>query len=80
MIKPRHHNAIFYVVDPKPTDHNIDCFASIGWEDSIINHLLLLRDMDNHDYDDIDLDRRMNKNQLAKRYFTVISIQNVEGL
>ena len=80
MIKPRYHNAIFYVIDPKPANQNIDCLASVGWEDSIINHLLLIRDMEKNDYDDIDLDRRMNKNQLSKRHFTVISIQNVEGL
>jgi len=32
----------------------------VGFEDTIINHLLLLRDMSEFDYDDIDLDRRMN--------------------
>jgi hypothetical protein len=36
--------------------------------------------MMSHDYDDMDLDRRMNKNQLSKRVFTVLAVSNVEGL
>ena len=46
----------------------------------MVNHLLLLNDMENFDYDDIDLDRRMNNGQLDKRYFTVLAIDHVEGL
>jgi hypothetical protein len=41
---------------------------------------MLINDMDTHAYDDMDLDRRMNKNQLSRRYFTVLAVQNVEGL
>jgi hypothetical protein len=41
---------------------------------------MLINDIDTHAYDDMDLDRRMNKNQLSRRYFTVLAVQNVEGL
>ena len=74
MVKPRYHNAIFYVIDPKPKDTGMQTLASIGLEDNIINHLLLIKDMKENKYDDMDLDRRMNQNQLAKRYFSVQSI------
>jgi hypothetical protein len=36
--------------------------------------------MENYDYDDIDLDRRMNNGQLDRRYFCTLAIAHVEGL
>ena len=36
--------------------------------------------MENYDYDDVDLDRRMNNGQLDKRYFCALAIAHVEGL
>jgi len=75
MIKPRYHNAIFFVIDPRPTsEFSGDYLAAVGLEDNVIQHLMLIKDMDQNNYDDIDLDRRMNKNQLCRRYFTTLAV------
>ena len=52
----------------------------MGLEDTVINHLFLLKDLKEYDYDDIDLERRMNNGQLNKRYFCTIAIAHIEGL
>lgn len=36
--------------------------------------------MNDFDYDDIDLDRRMNNKQLSKRFFCVLAISHIEGM
>jgi hypothetical protein len=36
LIKPRYHNAIFYVIDPKPVDVGLDYLAAIGLEDQVV--------------------------------------------
>jgi hypothetical protein len=54
------------VVDPSISDQKaIDKNASktlkyIGYEDSVINHTLLVRDMNKELYDEMDMDRRAN--------------------
>ena len=58
IVRARYSNAIFGVIDPSKDDpYNL---KHVGFEDTVINHLLLLRDMSEFDYDDVDLDRRMN--------------------
>jgi hypothetical protein len=58
IVRARYSNAIFGVIDPSKTDKfNL---KHVGLEDTIINHLFLLSDLNEFDYDDVDLDRRMN--------------------
>jgi hypothetical protein len=45
-----------------------------------MNHLQLLKDIKDNNYDSIDLDSRTNVSILGKRYFTVNCIQAVESL
>jgi hypothetical protein len=58
IVRARYSNAIFGVIDPSKADaYNL---THVGFEDTVINHLFLLRDLRDYEYDDIDLDRRMN--------------------
>ena len=52
----------------------------LGVEDSVVNHLLLIKDIEQNNYDTIDLDRRTNQSMLSKRFFTVQGIQHMESL
>jgi hypothetical protein len=65
-VRPRYGNAIYGLIDPEcRPEHSKYVLTHIGFEDSVVNHVLLMRDMREYDYDDMDLDRRMNHNQLA---------------
>jgi len=46
----------------------------------VVNHLLLIKDIEQNNYDTIDLDRRTNQSMLSKRFFTVQGIQHMESL
>lgn len=46
----------------------------------MVNHLLLIKDIEQNNYDTIDLDRRTNQSMLSKRFFTVQGIQHMESL
>jgi hypothetical protein len=46
----------------------------MGYEDSVVNHVLLIKDIEKNEYDTIDLDRRANTSVMSKRFFTVQAI------
>ena len=51
----------------------------IGYEDSVVNHLLLLRDSAHKDFfDNNNVEKRMTR--LSKRFFSVKSIDHLESL
>ena len=52
----------------------------MGYEDSVFNHLCLLKDINENDFDTVDLDKRTNVSILGKRHFTVACINLVESL
>ena len=52
----------------------------LGYEDSVVNHTLLVKDISQNDYDEIDLEKRANANIMSKRFFTVQGIQHIESL
>ena len=74
-VQPRQSNAIFAVVNPRPEDYSERNLKHLGYEDSVVNHLSLLRDINENDLDTIDLDKRTNTNLLSKRFFTVRAIE-----
>jgi len=43
----------------------------VGFEDSVVNHILLIKDIEKNEYDTIDLDRRASTSLMSKRFFTV---------
>jgi hypothetical protein len=78
MVRPRYSSAIYGVIDPsRANTYNL---SHVGLEDTVVNHLFLLRDLTTYDFDDFDLDRRMNNGQLSKRYFCCLAIAHIEGL
>ena len=52
-------------------EENEGTLKHLGVEDSVVNHLLLIKDIEKNNYDTIDLDRRTNQSMLSKRFFTV---------
>ena len=80
-VMPQYANSIFAVINPKATVlETKNLMKHFGFEDSVVNHLLLLKDIKLNDYDDIDLERRSHTSILSKRFFTVHSIDNIESL
>ena len=79
-VAPRFARQIFAIIDPSISDqksakkHGSRSLKYIGYEDSVVNHTLLIRDIHKENYDDIDLDRRANASVMAKRFFTVQAI------
>jgi len=51
-----------------------------GFEDSVVNHILLIKDMQEKHLDSDELKRRTQEKLLQRRVFDVICIQNVECL
>lgn len=51
-----------------------------GFEDTVINHLLLIKDVKSNNYDAAELERRSQTSVLSKRFFTVHGIDNIESL
>ena len=43
----------------------------MGFEDSVINHLLLIKDIDEHKYTHEDIERKVDRSLLSRRAFTV---------
>jgi hypothetical protein len=79
---PKYHNQIFGVVTGMNTkaSFNENTLQHFGYEDSIINHLLLIKDIENHEWNDFDLDKRTQTSMLSKRFFTVQCIKSTESL
>ena len=62
-VAPKYRNQIFAVVSKKNLGDNEETAITLkhlGCEDSVVNHLLLIKDIEQNDYDTIDLDRRTN--------------------
>ena len=78
-------NSIIALINPKDTDEGGQTPASktilkhLGYEDSVVNHLQLLKDSEDSDYDTIDLEKRANMQLLSKRFFTVKTIEHMES-
>ena len=52
----------------------------IGYEDTVINHILLLRDMTTNVYTESQLENRTSPAIMNQRFFTVQCIENLESL
>lgn len=85
-VAPKYRNSIFSVVDPSKSDaqaeeqKQVSTLKHLGYEDSVVNHILLIKDIEKNEYDTIDLDRRASTSQMSKRFFTVQGIQHIESL
>jgi len=83
---PRFNRQIFAVIDPSISDQKSASknasrtLKYIGYEDTVVNHTLLVRDIQNERYEEIDLERRANASIMSKRFFTVQAIQHIESL
>jgi hypothetical protein len=52
----------------------------MGFEDSVINHLLLIKDIDEKIISSLDIEKRADKSYLSRRAFTVQCLNNMECL
>jgi len=43
----------------------------MGYEDSVVNHILLIKDINSNDYDDVGLEKRLTGSSLSRRFFSV---------
>ena len=72
-IAPKYHNQIFAVISGQGS--KISKYGStlqhIGYEDSVVNHLLLIKDIESNEWGDNELDRRTQASMLSRRFFTV---------
>ena len=65
-IAPTFKNSIFAVIDPKVSDAKSDAkgfqrtLKTVGYEDSIVNNILLLKDIKNNSYGSRQLEKRAN--------------------
>jgi hypothetical protein len=68
------------VIDSRESDQEAKyvTLKHIGYEDSVVNHLTLLRDAAHPDFFDNNVDKRMTR--LSKRFFSVKSIDHLESL
>ena len=50
----------------------------MGFEDTVINHLLLIKDIAEKKFNKADIERRADKSYLSRRTFSVQCIYNME--
>lgn len=65
--------------EENPTKH-AGTFRCCGLEDTVFNHNLLLSDIRKENYTNTEMDRRKDPSIMAKRFFTVITVHNIESL
>ena len=76
---------MFAAIDPetglKKRKNSGKVLLHFGFEDTVVNHLLLLKEMDidnrNHNH---KLERKIDKSMLSRRAFTVQVMHNLECL
>jgi len=51
-----------------------------GYEDSVVNHILLIKDIAENEYNQDDLVRRTDSSMLSRRAFDVLCVDNIECL
>lgn len=80
-VAPKYHNQIFAVIKGGESVNKGDqTLQHIGYEDSVVNHLLLIKDIENNDWDDHQLVKRQSTSILSKRFFTIQCIKHMESL
>ena len=52
----------------------------MGFEDTVINHLLVIKDISEKKITRVDIERRADKSYLSRRAFSVQCINNMECL
>jgi hypothetical protein len=88
-VQSNHKDSIFAVVDPAaPVQENEaeSCskrvYKNFGYEDSVVNHLQLLKEIENRQKENetIEFEKLTNISTLSKRYFSVRCVDNLESL
>ena len=77
-VQPRYKNQIFAIVDSK-NETNVSknmkagekLLEYYGFEDSVINHLLLIKDISDKKIGKDDIERRADRSFLSRRAFSV---------
>lgn len=82
-VQPRYHNQMFAIMDPKRYEENEEKYQKLkvkqqnkilqhcGFEDTVVNHLLLLRELQEEKMQKKTMERREDKSMLSRRLFTV---------
>jgi hypothetical protein len=81
-VSPRYHNNIIALVDAH-VDHEYDSRQALqhcGFEDTIVNHSLLLREIDESPGKQEDIDQYIEDAVLSKRAFTVQAVTNLRSV
>ena len=60
-------------------DKKREAFSYFGLEDMVVNHALLIMDIDHNKYDVSTLEQRANPSIMSKRFFTVQCISYFDG-
>lgn len=82
-VQPRYKNQIFTIIDPKRHEDsnsiiNDKVLMYMGFEDTVINHLLLIKDIAERKFNNEDIERRADRSYLSRRTFSVQCIYNME--
>ena len=89
-VQPRYNNQIISIIDPKRAEENNNSrhpkeshkkiLQNMGFEDTVVNHIFLMKDLAENTIKHKDIERYFDKSILSKRAFTVQCICNMEVL
>ena len=79
-VQPRYKNQIFSIIDPVYDQKEGKLLQYMGYEDSVINHLLLIKEISEKNISGATVERRADKSFLSRRKFNVQCLYNMECL